>query len=303
MRNAIGTFHIFVRMKKAILFLSLTWTTIAGFGQYIQTADYYVGLGERFLYKKQTDSAVWAFKYVLENFPNKNQECSRAMFRLAGTYEKDSAGMALKWYNRIISSEKVNDRDKGMELLEPYANYRHNACLRVAAIQTKRKNYDDALRACEMALQIFKFQTYVGNSFENKMVNIALTQSELYKQLGYQDSAIYILVQKILDTDIKCRLPEMDNKSTNEVDFYGKISVQAAKMIDQLYGLGPFKYELTKAMNKMKVKKDKVTGFTICTFKLYNITFRITNSQPGYKKANFISDFKNSKLWAELDKG
>jgi hypothetical protein len=290
-------------MKKYILLVFIAFATSNIKAQNIQTADYFVGLGERFSYKKQYDSAIWAFKYVLENFPNKNQECSRAMFRIAGVYERDSVGMALKWYNKIIDSEKVNDKDKGMDLLEPYANYKHNSCIRIAALQAKRKNYDESLRYLDLALHTYKFNTYVATSFEFKMVNIAQNQSEYYKQLGYDDSAIYILVQKIFDTNIKYRLPEMDEKSSNEVDFYGKISITAAKLIDNKYGLGPFKFELNKALGKMKVKKDSKNHLAVCTFKLYGITYKITSTLDFYKKANFIYDFKASKLWIELEKG
>ncbi|MBI3232990.1 MAG: hypothetical protein HYZ42_02945, partial [Bacteroidetes bacterium] len=205
-------------MKKAIFILYICFAGIYIHAQNIETADYFVGMGERFLYKKQTDSAIWAFKHVLEVFPNKNQECSRAMFRIAGAYERDSTGMAIKWYNKIISNDKVNDKDKGMDLLEPYANYKHNSCVRLAALYAKRKNYDDALRSLENALFIHKFQTYVGTAFESKMVNIAMAQSEYYKQLGYNDSAIFVLVDKIFDTNIKYRLREADETSSNDVD-------------------------------------------------------------------------------------
>lgn len=293
----------FVNMKKYIFILLLACSASFVEAQNIQTADYYVGLGERFLYKKQTDSAIWAFKYVLENFSNKNQECSRAMIRIAGAYEKDSAGMALKWYFRIIDNERVNDKDKGMDLLEPYANYKHNSCIRAAAIMARRKNYEDALRYLEAAKNIYTFHTYVANSFESKMVNIAQNQSDYYRQLGYNDSAVFVLVNKIFDTNIKYRLPEMDDKSSNQVDYYAKITLQAAKLIETEYSLGPFKFALNKAIKKMKVKKDKKNNWVIATFKLYNITYTIITTDLKYKKANFIIDIKGSKLWAELEKG
>lgn len=290
-------------MKKIFFCALLIFLSFISFSQNIQTADYYIGLGERYIYKKQTDSAIWAFKYVLQNFPNKTIECNRATFKLAGAYEKDSPGVALKWYYKIVNNEKISDREKGMEMFEPYANYKHNSCVRIATILGRRKNFDEGLRWLEAALYIHKYQTYLGNAFESRMVNIAITQSDYYKQLGFKDSAVYILVQKIFDTNIKYRLPELKEEVTTEADYYGKISTMVAKMIDQDYGLSSFKFELNKAWKKIKVKKDKNSGFIICTFKLYNITYKIISTIPIYKKQNFINDFKASKLWLELEKG
>jgi tetratricopeptide (TPR) repeat protein len=288
-------------MMKKIYLLILFFCAFKAYSQEM-SADYYVGIGERFLGRRQIDSAIFYWKYVLEHFPNKNRECSQAMIRIAGAYERDSAGMAIKWYLKIIGSEKINDQDKGMELMEPYANYRHNSCMRLAALYARRKQYDEALMWVNAAVTQYRYITYVGTAFETKMVNIALVRSDYYKQLEFKDSAIYALVHKILDTNIRYRLPEMDEKNNNDVDYYGKIAVTAGKLIEEVHGKDEFRYRFNKALKKLKLKKDKKHKWRIAKFKLYGIEYKITSTNYKKKKKAFINEFRQSKLYMELEK-
>ncbi|MDZ4757844.1 MAG: hypothetical protein SGJ10_06865 [Bacteroidota bacterium] len=294
-------------LKKITLYILLLFSV-----NYItaQTADSYIGLGENMEKGSKTknaayrlDSALYYYRYVLDNFPTFRQECSKAMFRIAGVLEKDSINESIRWYNRIITSPNVNDKDKGMEVMEVYANYRHNSCLRLATLYLRKRNYDEALQWLYNAQYVYKYETYVGTAFENKMVSIATIKFESYKSLDYQDSAIYALVHKMLDTDVKYYLKEMDETKNNVVDHYTKVAKIAIKYIDQTRGKEEFKLAFNKAIKKLKVKKDKdrkSEKLTYASFKLYNIEYRIHSSIPKHRKVQFMNEIMASTFYLQL---
>ncbi len=288
-------------MKKILLASALFFVGFNGFSQQM-TADYYLGVGERYLSKRMNDSAIYWWKYVIQNFPTKNKECSRSMFRIASAYERDSVGKAIRWYEKILADPKVNDMDFGMDILEPFANYRHNACLRLGAMNAKRRDYAEAIYWIRQAYTPYRYITYVGTAYEARMTSVATAMSDYYKQLGQKDSAVYTIVHKILDTDIKPHLPEYEPSKDNKTDLYGKFSISAGKIIEETYSKTAFKFELNKALKKLKVKKSKDNKWLIATFKLYKITYRIPLSDLTLKKPQVIERFKASPLFAELDK-
>ncbi len=293
--------------NKIILYILLLFSS-----KYItaQTADFYLGLGENM--EKGTknrnvpyrlDSALYYYRYVLDNYPTFKQECSRAMYRIAGVLEKDSINESISWYNRIITSSNVNDRDKGMEVMEVYANYRHNSCLRMATLYNRKRNYDEALQWLYNAQYIYKYDTDIGTAFENKMVSIATVKFECYKSLDYQDSAVYALVHKLLDIDVRYYLPNMDELKNNTVDHYTKLAKIAIKYIEQTRGKDEFKLAFNLALKKIKVKKDKERKgekLTYATFKLYNIEYKIRSSKPKHRKVEFMNDIMQTAFYILL---
>ncbi len=272
------------------------------------TADYYLGLGFNVEKSKtvvnKLDSALYYYRYVLDNYPTFKQECSRAMYRIAGVLEKDSINESIRWYNRIITSPNVNDKDKGMEVMEVYANYRHNSCLRMATLYNRKRNYDEALQWLYNAQYIYKYDTDIGTAFENKMVSIAIVKFECYKSLDYQDSAVYALVHKLLDVDMRYYLPNMDESKSNAVDHYTKTAKIALKYIDQTRGKDEFKLAFNLALKKLKVKKDKDRSKSeklyYATFKLYNIEYRIHSSKPKHRKVEFMNEIHQTAFYTLL---
>ncbi len=293
--------------KKIILYILLLFSCNYIIAQ-TQSADFYLGLGEKAEKNKsltnRLDSALYYYKYVLDNYPTFRQECSRAMFRIAGVLEKDSINESIRWYNRIIGSSNVNDKDKGMEVLEIYANYRHNSCLRMATLYNRKRNYEEALQWLYNAQYVYKYETDIGTAFENKMVSIATIKFESYKNLDFQDSATYALVHKLLDNDIRYYLPGMDESKSNAIDHYTKVAKIAVKYIEQTRGKDEFKLAFNAALKKLKVKKDKdrkAEKLYYATFKLYNIEYRIHSSKPKHRKIEFMNEIKQTAFYTLLN--
>lgn len=292
-------------LKKSIIYIIIALCCNSLYAQF--SADYYVGLGEKVEKMKnvpyRVDSAVYYYRYVLDNFPTYKQECSRAMFRIAGVLEKDSINESIRWYNRIITSPNVNDKDKGMEVMEVYANYRHNSCLRLATLYLRKKNYEEALQWLFNAQYEYKYETDIGTAYENKMVSIATIKFECFKSMDLQDSAIYVMVQKLIDVDIKYHLPNMDESKSNQVDHYSKSAKVLLKYIDQTKGKDDFKLMFNKGLKKLKVKKvkeRKKEKLYYASFKVYNIEYRVYSSQPKHRKVQFMNDIMQTAFYIML---
>ena len=91
--------------------------------------------GIEYFRAENIDSAIICWKAVLENFPDTNECYGNSWNNIAvGFRAKEEYDSARVWYNKIIASD-LDDKQEGPDIMEPYANYHHNACMQMAIME------------------------------------------------------------------------------------------------------------------------------------------------------------------------
>ena len=258
--------------------------------------------GLEYYEEEKLDSAIIIWKSIVENYPDTSSCYGRSFNNIPIVYAQlEDTIQAKNWYQKIIDS-KLNDLDEGDGLMSPYANYKHNACLRMALLLKEENKIEESFRYIKLAETKFPYQTFSATSFEKRAVSIAFDKVELWKLKSDSKKALLVMLEKILDNDVFFR--KTDAASFTNVDFYAKLIEEIKPMIQEQYGFVEFEKNLKDAINRLEVKKvrigEKKKRAKVATFIFDGKEFTIGSSNKKYNKKKFKEKLNNNRVFDEL---
>ena len=258
--------------------------------------------GLEYYEEEKLDSAIIIWKLIVENYPDTSSCYGRSFNNIPIVYAQlEDTIQAKNWYQKIIDS-KLNDLDEGDGLMSPYANYKHNACLRMALLLKEENKIEESFRYIKLAETKFPYQTFSATSFEKRAVSIAFDKVELWKLKSDSKKALLVMLEKILDNDVFFR--KTDAASFTNVDFYAKLIEEIKPMIQEQYGFVEFEKNLKDAINRLEVKKvrigEKKKRAKVATFIFDGKEFTIGSSNKKYNKKKFKEKLNNNRVFDEL---
>lgn len=258
--------------------------------------------GLEYYEEEKLDSAIIIWKSIVENYPDTSNCYGRSFNNIPVVYAQlENTIQAKNWYQKIIDSQ-LNDLDEGDGLMSPYANYKHNACLRMALLLKEENKIDESFNYIELAETKFQYQTFSATSYEKRAISITFDKAELCKLKGDNKRALLIMLEKILDDDVFFR--KTDAASFTNVDFYAKLIEEIMPMIQEEYGYLELEKNLRYAINQLEVKKvrigEKRKRAKVATFTFEGKKFTIGSSNKKYNKKKFKERLNNNRIFGEL---
>ncbi|MEO0895287.1 MAG: hypothetical protein AAFY71_02630 [Bacteroidota bacterium] len=261
-------------MKQHLLFFFLISILIPPSlkAQHLDSTFFAEGLN---LYQQgQYLDAVHKWKAILANGNDTSLFYGSSFNNIAVAYATmDSLETAEIWFNKIFDS-KLNDRDEGVDFMQPFANYRHNAAMVCAKMFVRHDMPAKALPYIWLADTLYSYKTFSGTGFEKRAVSIAMWKDELYTRLSQPDQALFVLLHKIMDREIGYRLPEMSSISYQ--DFYAPFREKLINRIQEKYTTKAFKKKLDKALKTARMFTRKKQDYI--EFELYGKHYVIGTS-------------------------
>lgn len=263
-------------MKSIILFAC----TLFSFGSKAQDGPcVYLEKAIGHFQNKELDSAITLMTYVVENMPDTSNCYGRCFNNIPLAYASlGQFDQSKIWFNKILHS-KLNDLEPGTDVMEPYANYHHNACMKMVQVHQTLKEFPQAVRYLDSAETTYPFETFSGTGFEKRAVSVAMWKSRIYVEMNQKDSAIYVLLAKTLDTDVRFRKP--DYESLSNVDFYSSVNEKLVELIgkDQI---NKVKSSIKDAIRKLAIVTEGKKTYGVFTYN--NLQYRIGLSEKKSKK-------------------
>lgn len=203
---------------------------------------------------ENVDSAIYYWEQIVANCPDTLACVKNSLLNLPIGYERlEDYTKAKEWLNKILNAE-LNNLDPGEGLMEPYANYHHNACMQMARVLYKEKKFEEGIEYLNLAESKYVYETFSATSFEKRAVSIALWKSDFYLEMNQKEKALWVLVHKAIDVDVFYRKPDWGG-FTN-VNFYDRVVLQAMDLIGEVYGFDDFKTAFFEAIKTIKIKKE-----------------------------------------------
>ncbi|WMJ71709.1 hypothetical protein RCC89_00775 [Cytophagaceae bacterium ABcell3] len=258
--------------------------------------------GVDFVQHEKFDSALYVWKKVVREYPDTSNCYGRSFNNIPVVYAQiGNIEKAKAWYRKILDSE-LNDLDEGNSIMAPYANYKHNACLRMSQLLKEEGELEESFEYIELAEHEFPYQTFSATSFEKRAVLITYYKAELWKLKGDEKEALFTMLEKILDNDVFFRKP--DAASFTNVDFYAGLIEDIIPMIEEHYGFAAFEDKLKDAIRQVKVKRTKVgddnSKAKLATFIFEGRSFNIGSSNKKFNKKKFKQKLLNNRLFEEI---
>lgn len=260
--------------------------------------------GLKYYEEEKLDSAIVVWESVVKNYPDTSNCYGRSFNNIPIVYAQlERKKLAKEWFQKIIDS-KLNDLDEGSGIMTPYANYKHNACLRMALLLKDENLLEESLKYINLAETKFPYQTFSATSFEKRTVSITFDKAELYKLKDNHKMALLIMLEKILDDDIFFRIP--DASSITYVDFYAGLIEDIKPMIQESYGYIEFEKRLKASINQLEIKNVTIgkenKAAKVATFTFEGKLFTIGASNESYDRQKFIDKLINNRIFKELKK-
>ncbi|WP_299456128.1 tetratricopeptide repeat protein [uncultured Microscilla sp.] len=289
-----------IKKQLSFIFFCLVYLTIPTRAQ--QSACELLNKGITYYQNNQADSAVIVWQQVVKNYPDTTSCYGRCYHNIPFAYLKlKQNDKAKEWFQKIIDS-KLNDRDEGTHIMEPYANYKHNACMKMAMLLFEEDKFDQMLRFLKLAETKHKYQAVSGTSFEKRAVSIAYHRVRAWKAKKNDKEALFVMVEKMLDTDIFFRAPDVG--SITYLDFYRYFHPKLKPLVKELYGYEKFVKQLKDAIETLRVKevtigKEKEKA-KLATFTFDGRVFSIGSSNDEYTEADFKKRLLDNSLFDVL---
>ena len=210
-------------------------------------------------------------------------------------FEDGNIAKTKKYYNLIINSN-LNDSDKNSDLMNPYANYRHHATMRMASLYGKNKDFYQALHYVYLADTLYEFVTFSLTSFIYNKVDMAFWKFRLYRDLNNIEMAKFVMIERGLNNDYIGQFPNWASASS------GNDEVELAETLFEQYNkdqLKELKAQMDSSFMEIKIKSVNEKQFAI--FDLNEMTYRI----PIYSEIDPMECakmFKSSVLYVKLEK-
>lgn len=253
---------------------------------------------------EKIDSSLSYWLQIVHTFSDTSSCYKNSLHNIPLVYEQlEDFENAKLWITKILEKD-LNNFDPGTGIMEPYANYHHNACMQMARILSKEKKYEEGLNYLLWAETKYPYETFSATSFEKRAVSIAMWKAEFYLENNQKEKAIWVLVNKAIDVDVFFRKPDWGGFTS--VDFYSRISQRALDLIDEVYGFDSFKEAFNEALQKVKTerafieKNGKQTKAKIGMFILYGNSYRLGSSDKKFNAAKFKKQIQNTRFWTML---
>lgn len=261
--------------------LTILFIFFSTFGNAQTNSCEYLELAVNYFNKKELDSAIILMVTAVENTPDTVYCYGRCFnniplaYAMQGNFEE-----AERWFKKILDSD-LNDLDQGTDIMEFYANYHHNACMKLVQLHQQMNEPREALNYLNLAETTYPFQTFSGTSFEKRAVSIALWKARIYEELSLPDSALFVQLNKILDTDIRYRKP--DYESLSNVNPYNDLLENMKTLIGEK-NLEDEKKQLIKSIKKMEIVQNGDMRKGTFTYRGLNYEIGISDSSKSDKE-------------------
>ena len=249
---------------------------------------------ELYIDGKET-AALKCWKKILKPEPDSTRAYGMAANNILFKYFEDgNIAKTKKYYNLIINSN-LNDSDKNSDLMNPYANYRHHATMRMASLYGKNKDFYQALHYVYLADTLYEFVTFSLTSFIYNKVDMAFWKFRLYRDLNNIEMAKFVMIERGLNNDYIGQFPNWASASS------GNDEVELAETLFEQYNkdqLKELKAQMDSSFMEIKIKSVNEKQFAI--FDLNEMTYRI----PIYSEIDPMEcakKFKSSVLYVKLE--
>lgn len=158
--------------SKFLLFITLSFSSELIIAQKEDSLLFMAGIES--YQAKNYHQAIEKWKAVLDIKNDSSFYFGRSFNNIPIAYASmDSIVQAEIWFNKIFHSN-LNDLDEGTNIMEPYANYRHNAAMVCSKMFAQSRNYQKALQYIWLADTLYQYRTISGTSFEKRCVSMTL---------------------------------------------------------------------------------------------------------------------------------
>ena len=258
--------------------------------------------GMAYYENEKVDSALIVWESVVENYPDTSICYGRIFNNIPILYaQQENLKESKKWFQKIIDSS-LNDLAEGDNLMAQYANYKHNACLRMSSLLKDENKIVESFEYIFLAETKFPYQTRSATSFEKSAVSITYVKADLWKLKGNEKEALFVMLEKILDNDVFFR--KTDAASFSSVPFYNGLVEEVLPMIEEQYGAANFKEQFIASISKLVVKTVRIGAdrqkAKIATFIFDGRKFAIGSSSKKYNKKKFINKLTKNQILEEL---
>ncbi len=262
-----------------------------------------LGLGIAYYEEEKLDSAILCWTLVIENFEDTVDCYGNCFNNIPIVYQElKQNDKAEEWLLKIIASN-LNDSEDNDEFMEPYKNYKHNACLRLSRLYREEGKFEKSLEYIKKAIDTHPYQTFSATSFEKRSVYIASSHAKIWMEKGDNKEALFVMLEKVLDVDVFYRKTEW--AGFTNVNFYGRMIEELLPLIEEVYGIDNFKVQLTAAIQQLKVQKTTIgkdkKKAKLATFEIEGRKFRIGSSDKKYKDKDFIKRLLNNQLFDRME--
>jgi tetratricopeptide (TPR) repeat protein len=241
---------------------------------YLEKAIEYFG-------NEELDSAINLMVLAIETTPDTNQCYGRCFNNIPLAYAmQEKFDKSKEWFGKIMESE-LDDFEPGDDIMEPYANYHHNACMQMVKVHDHLEEYPEGLRYLNLAESRYRFECFSGTSFEKRAVSIAKWKGALYMKMNLPDSSLFVQLNKILDTDIRYR--KSDFTSLSSIAFYPSLIENVEKLIGK-EALNSEKKKLQKSIKMMEITTSGEMRKGSFQFRGLNYTIGISSSAESEKE-------------------
>lgn len=225
----------------------------------------------------------------------------KCLFNMAFVYRnmEDYDNMR-KAFQRVLDSD-LNDRDPGPDIMEPYANYHHNAAMKWALIERDLGNYDETFRLLRLAETEYDVDIFSATTYEKRLVSIATIRSNTYYMMEKPKEAVMAILEKLLDTDWGYK---GDFSSFSNVDFYSGIIEMVDSLAEAEFGKEKLRDALIAAEQDIKATPAtwKWSGepYLAGELTLLGYTLHFGTATEDADLESLREDVRHSPLWRYL---
>lgn len=199
------------------------------------------------------------------------------------------------YYNKIINS-KLNDKDKNLQIGEPYKNYRYHSTMVLASYYAKKKNFSKALKYVNIADNKLTYETTSLTAVKFQKVDLAFWKNRLYNDLKKPDSASYVLIKRAFEYDYKDIYKNWATYSDSNDE--KELAEEILSNFNEKESLLSFGNEIKKAIENLEYinQNDK----TIIKLTLRNMNYEISVHSLMTSKLNCKEYLENSYFYLFL---
>lgn len=226
------------------------------------------------------------FKEIVENY-KKFEYYDQCFYNTAYSFHQaDSIETAIKWYEKIRSSNlKDDDRVGGRGLLEPYANYKHYSTFNIGTIEYNRENYDKALDYYRQSLKQYPYYNESETDLRINKNRLTIYVTDCLEKLERYEEALLTIVPEAL----------VSKESSN----YESVANRSFEIITNHFDKEEIQQELRSALETLE-KNEKENSYSI------TIRYKKIKLHPYWLDDDSIDrlrkEIMDSEFWKKLNK-
>lgn len=245
------------------------------------------------MYKQKTDTkeALNIWEYIIKNEPDSTYAYGMSINNLHQHYASEhNLPKCKEYFNRIISS-KLNDEHQTVWIMEPYTNYRHNACITMFQLYASIDSFGNSIEYLKLAKNKFKYVNSSGTSLKNKEIELIIWESRLNYDLGNKEKTEQILIDAGMKTI-------MSNPIRNDKAVKNKYTTSLISELSNTFTLEelrPMCKEINHGLENMKLESDGniIIKYGIDIIQLSTTKFLTAeNYSKVIKESYFIDEMK-----------